>query len=164
MLGTPFGKVKLLFDQKEVDYKLEPVSNSKVFPDIDGAYILRFEYVPAGGEHTLQCLLDTTSCVGDIESGERLEAISFYIDNGKITIGCEGSFGCPEEYGYDYDGDYTSTGLEIFIRSHTKTHTFCFGVAWLAVCSSEKDIQTWFAADPAFQATEQTVVPNDNHS
>ena len=79
---------------------------------------------------------------------ERLEAIAFYEQGGKLTIGCEGWFGEPEEYGYDYDGSYLSNGLEIEITSHTKSKDFLFGVSWLDHCTDENEVQTWFAADP----------------
>ena len=148
MLTTPFGNICITMDDKPIPYAIAPVQNSKLFPDVSGAYVLAFEYLSDGVSHELHCVLDAPSVKGGIESGERLEAISFYDDQRKLTIGCEGCFGDPDEYNYDYDGDYLSNGLTISITPATKSKVFLVGVAWLDLCTKENDVQTWFAADP----------------
>ena len=149
MLTTPFGNIQITMDGKPVAYTFVPVPNAQSFPDVDGVYLLKFDYLSDGSPHKLCCLLEDASVTGDIESGERFEAISFYCNAGKITIGCEGWFGCPEEHGYDYDGSYLPDGLEISITAQTVSKPFLFGVAWLTHCTGENDVQTWFAADPS---------------
>ena len=148
MLKTKFGNIVITFDGVSVPFSIIAVANERLFPDVDGAFMLKYVYAHDGKPHTLRCYLDMCNITGYPESGERLEAIAFYEQGGKLTIGCEGWFGEPEEYGYDYDGSYLSNGLEIEITSHTKSKDFLFGVSWLDHCTDENDVQTWLAADP----------------
>lgn len=148
MLHTPFGTIKLTFDGQPVSYVKAAVKNKELFPDVDGAFIIRYAYLRDGKQHVLQCVLDLPGAAGATESGERLEAISFYEKEDKLTIGCEGWFGFHEIYKYDYDGSYLPNGLEIDILPQTKSRDFIFGVAWLNQNTEKKDVQTWFAADP----------------
>lgn len=83
--------------------------------------------------------------MGDVESGERLEALSFYINGGKITIGCEYD---DFEGILDYGLSYISNGFEITIPAKAKKQTLHFGAAWLSKCTEDNDVQTWFAGDP----------------
>ena len=83
------------------------------------------------------------------ESGELLEAVSFYKNGGKITLGCYASFGDSADYGLDYDGSICSDGIEIEVTSETKTREFKFGVCWINNCTEETDVQTWYGADPS---------------
>ena len=147
MLTTPLGTICITMDGHPVSCKIVPVQNPNLFPDVSGAYLLGIEYQPDGNAHELRCVLDA-SIQGSAESGERLEAISFYDHQRKLTIGCEGWFGAPEAYGYDYDGAYLPNGLAISISPQTKQKTFLFGAAWLDPYKSEQDVQTWLAADP----------------
>lgn len=86
---------------------------------------------------------------GDNESGERLEAISFYVKDIKLTIGAEGEFygHIYQSYGYDYNGDYLSNGIEYKTYKRTKDKMFKFGVCWIQPYTEENDVQTWYGAD-----------------
>ena len=148
MLKTQFGNIVITFDGVSVPFSIIPISNKRLFPDVDGAFMLKYLYAYDGKPHTLRCYLDMRNITGYSESGERLEAISFYEQDRKLTIGCEGWFGEPKEYGYDYDGSYLDNGLEIEITPHTKSKAFLFGVSWLVHCTDKNEVQTWFAADP----------------
>ena len=148
MLKTQFGNIVITFDGESVPFSIIPIANEHLFPDVNGAFMLKYVYACDDKAHTLHCFLDACNVTGYPESGERLEAIAFYEQGGKLTIGCEGWFGEPEEYGYDYDGSYLSNGLEIVITSHTKSKDFLFGVSWLDHCTDENEVQTWFAVDP----------------
>ena len=148
MLKTQFGNIVITFDGESVPFSVIPIANDHLFPDVNGAFVLKYTYVCDEKAHTLHCFLDACNMIGTPESGERLEAIAFYKQGGKLTIGCEGWFGYPEEYGYDYSGSYLVNGLEITITPHTKSREFIFCIAWLDHCTDENDAQTWLAADP----------------
>ena len=148
MLRTPFGQIIVTLDGKAIPVSAARVENKRLFPDADGAFRLQYAYIRDGGAHTLRCFLNRCDVPGCPESGERLESLSFYERGGKLTIGCEGWFGDPGAYGYDYDGAYLSNGLQIDILPHTQSRDFLFGVAWVDLCTDENDAQTWLAADP----------------
>ena len=150
MLTTIFGVVRLMMDGKPVAYTAERIENMRLFPDVDGAYRIRYDFCADCSPHELSCVLDGVRVKGGAESGEGLEAVAFYQDGGKLTLGCEGDFGYIEAY--DYDGAYLPDGLKILIRPETKSRTFLFGVAWLDHCTEENDVQTWLAADPTVTA------------
>ncbi len=147
MLETSFGKIVITFDGKTVPFSVCPIENKRLFPDVDGAFLLKYDYTNDGNAHTLRCFLDGCAVTGDSESGEDLEAISFYRQSAKLTIGCEGDFGWQEKY--DYSGSYLDNGLQIQIFPHTKSKDFLFAVAWLDRCTDENGTQTWLAADPS---------------
>ncbi len=148
MLQTPFGNIVVMLDDKIVPFSITAVVNKQLFPNVDGAFRLKCDIFVDNKVHTLRCFLDSSDVKGYPESGERFEALAFYENGGKLTIGCEGWFGEPEEHGYDYNGSYLDNGLEIEITPHTKSKSFLFGVAWLDHCTDESDVQTWLAADP----------------
>lgn len=149
MLVTPFGSIRLLVDKVDVLFEVKPVEkNDKVYPDVDGAYLVRVKYKQDGNRHSLRCILDNTDVAGWGESGERLEMTSIYQGTGKLSIGTEADFCEPKTFDYDYGGRNLPNGLEIEINPQTKTQYFIFGIAWLNECSEEKDVQTWYAADP----------------
>ena len=145
-LSTPFGDIKLTLDGQEQSFKYAAIKpNQRLYPDLDGLYRLYYCFEPDGGSHELKLALTGCDEDGDIESGERLEAISFYSKGGKLTIGCEAEFGWDK---YDFDGTYDEDGVVLFFRKTTRQQTLCFGIAWLNTCTDKNDVQTWFGADP----------------
>ena len=146
VLETNLGKIVITFDGKTTAFSVCPIENKRLFPDVNGAFLLKYDYANDGKAHTLRCFLEGCGVTGCPESGEDLEAISFYSQGAKLTIGCKGDFGWPEKY--DYSGAYLSNGLEIEIAPHTQSKTFLFAAAWLAHCTAETETQTWLAADP----------------
>ena len=146
ILTTPFGNVVLTMDNKAVSYSCECIHSERYFPDVDGAFMLRYEFVNDGKEHTLACQLERMPGKGAVESGQQQEAISFWIGQGKLTIACEGDFGLPNS-GYDFDGNYTDAGICLHLSPRTASRVIWFGVAWLEKCTAENDVQTWLAAD-----------------
>ena len=70
------------------------------------------------------------------------------------SIGTEADFCEPRTFDYDYGGRNLPNGLEIEIDPQTKTQYFIFGIAWLKECSEEKDVQTWYAADPTITGSK----------
>ena len=150
MLQTPFGCVELLFDNKPIEYQVEKApKDERLYPDVNGAYLLVYSYIADHNNHLLKCIIHNTKAKATAESGERLEAVAIYLDEGKITIGIEGDFAFPDkEDPYDFDGAFIPNGIEIYINQKTKSQCFAFGVAWILPCTDENDVQTWFAADP----------------
>ena len=149
-LDTPFGIIEILFDDVPVQFNCRNIGpDIDLFPEANGAFRISVDVDLDGEEHLLKMKMRNCAVSGEPETGERLEAISFYSGVGKITLGCYASFGDYEDYEFDYDGCLCSDGIEIGIFSSTKTHTFKFGVCWVNQCTEENDVQTWFGADPA---------------
>lgn len=150
MIETPFGNIDIFFDSKPANFIIQKSQTSKdrLYPDIEYAYLISYKYISDNKEHLLTCSFNKDNVNGETESGEHFEAISFYIGNGKITLGCTGDFGVPKEENFDYDGEYSENGLEVYISPHTKSQTFTFGVSWLLNVTNDNDVQTWFASDP----------------
>ncbi len=149
MLKTPFGNIEIYFDnalQKKI--KIEKgKQNHELYPEVAAVFLLRYFYQADQKAHTLKCVLDTEQ-KGVIESGEHLDAISFYYNGGKMTIGCNSDFGVPAEGNFDFNGTYLDNGLVICMDSITKSQSFVFAVSWLQKCTDKNDIQTWFASAP----------------
>lgn len=147
-LSTPFGSVELLLDDKPVIFNhrsIEP--NERLFPDVEAAHRLNYDFVADGNAHTLSFKIKECILKGEPETGELLEAVSFYKDNNKITLGCTASFGDYKDYNLDYDGTLCADGIEIYIATNTKSQTFKFGVCWIKECTDKNDEQTWYGAD-----------------
>ena len=87
-----------------------------------------------------------------IESGERLESIGLYKDDGKISIGIEfegwwlnGKY-CSD---YDYKMSYDENGRMSFeLGEDTKTNKYIWGIAWIEKNVEDFGTDTWFGADP----------------
>lgn len=150
MLNTPFGKIKVTLDGAAVPCVVRPVENARLFPDVSGAYLLEFAFEQDGMPHELCCYLDAPAPEAEPESGEDLEALSFRVGTGKLTLGCVSWTGPLEEA--DYGGAYLPSGFRLLLRPDTKSGTFRFGAAWVEHCTAENDVQTWFAADPTITA------------
>lgn len=150
MLSTPFGNIEIYFDnqiQKNIKI-VKGEKNNSLYPDVKSIYLLGYLYHTDKKAHRLKCILNTKQ-KGIAESGEHFDAVSFYIQNGKITIGCKSDFGMPKEGGFDYDDTCIDNGIEIFIHSFTKEQYFIFAVSWLIVCTEKNEVQTYFASDPS---------------
>ncbi len=80
-----------------------------------------------GKYHSLKLELSREGAPGELEPGEMLEALSFYRNGGKITLGCYAAFGEMEEYGLDFNGQWDDNGIEVLIFPSTRTHTYRFG-------------------------------------
>lgn len=150
VLKTPFGDIKLRLDEKDIAYEVRGVKrDDRLYPDVDGLFLVAFDFIPDGNTHELQCILENAEYLAYPETGERLEAVAFYINKSKISIGCEGDFGGLLEFcTYDFDGMLLENGIQIDIDTFTKGQKFQFGVCWLLYCTEENDVQTWYGADP----------------
>ena len=157
LLVTPFGRVVLLYDGRPILYYPHEVVTDDHCPDVNGRYKITFDYICDQGTHKLSCIVDIYGIDGvqvERESGECLEALAFYIDDKKMTIGVYGEEPgyvdgvINREHDFGYDVAYVDTGLVYEIKSSTESGAFVFGISWIYPCTEENDHQTWFAADP----------------
>ena len=151
MLKTPFGNIQMFLDKKEVDFNFSKIRNSKSFLKTE-TYLLKYEFkkekVDKINKHFLKCILETDfEYEAHVETGERLEAISFEVNKGKLTIGTVSGLSMVEVDGNnnDFDVKYLKNGIEIVIFKETVSQEFCFGISFLENMNLENEIQTWLA-------------------
>ena len=147
MLITPLGAIKLFVNDEEVGFTALKLDLELRCRDVNGRYLIQYEYKSEMKNQKIKCCIPSLEVKGEIESGEWLEAISFYRDDIKLTIGVEGEFTEDTKY-IDYSGDYLSKGIQYVTNHTTSDRKFYFGVCWIQPLTEENDIQTWFGADP----------------
>jgi len=157
MLKTPFGNIRMFLDKKEVEFNFSKIQNSKSFLKTE-TYSLKYEFkkeeVDKTSKHFLKCILETNfEYEAYVETGERLEAISFEINKGKLTIGTVSGLSMVEVDGNnnDFDVKYLKNGIEIVIFKETASQEFCFGISFLGNMNLENEIQTWLAVSYAIE-------------
>ncbi len=155
LVDTPLGEVALYFDDRRVDFAITAVpKNQQLYPDILQAYYMSYDYVADHKAHTLKCMIANADIQGYSDSGENLEATSFYTDTVKLTIGIEGDFAYydaqmkPVITNYDYYGNTLTNGIEVNLTEFTQDRCFTFGIAWIIDYTDQNEYQTWYAADP----------------
>ena len=151
MLKTPFGNIRMFLDKKEVEFNFSKIQNSKSFLKTE-TYSLKYEFkkekVDKISKHFLKCILETNfEYETYVETGERLEAISFEVNKGKLTIGIVSGLSMVEVDGNnnDFDVKYLKNGIEIVIFKETANQEFYFGISFLENMNLENEIQTWLA-------------------
>ena len=151
MLKTSFGNIRMFLDKKEVEFNFSKIQNSKSFLKTE-TYLLKYEFkkekVDKINKHFLKCILETDfEYESYVESGERLEAISFEINKGKLTIGTVSGLSMVQVDGNnnDFDVKYLKNGIEIVIFKETASQEFCFGISFLENINLENEVQTWLA-------------------
>ena len=161
MLKTPFGNIRIFLDKKEVEFNFSKIQNSKSFLKTE-TYLLKYEFkkekVDKINKHFLKCILETNfEYESYVETGERLEAISFEINEGKQTIGTTYGLFMAEVDGNnnDFDVEYLENGIEIVILEKTRNQIFSFGVSFLENVNVENEVQTWLAVDYAINLKER---------
>ncbi|MBU9723858.1 MULTISPECIES: hypothetical protein [Bacillaceae] len=149
MLVTPLGQVRLFVNDEEIEYTVVQVALDRTCRNVSGRYLIQYEYTKDDGIQKIRCCLPSVENHHTIiESGERLEAISFYDDSTKLTIGIEASFGLESEDSLDYSGSYLSNGIEYETNLNTVNKIFQFGVCWIRPFTDYNEQETWFGADP----------------
>jgi len=126
MLKTPFGNIRMFLDKKEVEFNFSKIQNSKSFLKTE-TYSLKYEFkkekVDKTSKHFLKCILETNfEYEAYVETGERLEAISFEINKGKLTIGTVSGLSMVEVDGNnnDFDVKYLKNGIEMLTEEIEK--------------------------------------------
>lgn len=147
MLITPLGHIKLYVNDNEVPFVAKKLENNHQCPDVSGRFIIEYPFKKEYKSQIIKCCIPLLHENGKIESGERLEAITFYKDKLKMTIAVEAAF---EQFKMDdYSGHYTNNGIAYETLDSTMDRTFQFGVCWIDPCTPENEHQTWFGADPS---------------
>ena len=163
MLKTPFGNIRMFLDKKEVEFNFFKIQNSKSFLKTE-TYSLKYEFkkekIDKINKHFLKCILETNfEYESYVETGERLEAISFEVNKGKLTIGTASGLSMAEVdgNGNEFDVEYLKNGIEIAIFEKTRHQIFSFGVSFLENenINLESEVQTWLAADYAINLKER---------
>ena len=151
MLKTPFGNIRMFLDKKEVEFNFSKIQNSKSFLKTE-TYSLKYEFkkekIDKINKHFLKCILETNfEYESYVETGERLEAISFEINEGKLTIGTVSGLSMVEVDGNnnDFDVKYLKNGIEIVIFKEMANQEIYFGISFLENMNLENEIQTWLA-------------------
>lgn len=147
MLNTPLGNIQLFVNDKEIPFTAINIERDDRCPNVNGRYLIQYHYKKEYKRQIIACCLPNLSVKGDIESGERLEAISFYKDKVKLTMAVEAEF--EQSNLYDYNGHYSDNGIAYETLDMTEDHLFQFGVCWIEPCTEENNHQTWFGADPS---------------
>ncbi|MFS0671696.1 hypothetical protein [Ornithinibacillus sp. 179-J 7C1 HS] len=153
MLHTPLGPVKLFVNDEEMEYKAIRYIVDKYCRDVDGRYLIEYEYKNEYQAQKITCCIPSIDVEGDFDGGERLEAISFYKGFTKLTIGIVASFGLEEEEGYDFTGNYIRNGLEYVTNGDTADRIFQFGISWIGPYTEDNEYQTSSGADPSLMPT-----------
>ena len=137
MLETPLGNVRVYMNDIDTTYTFKPlpIANHR-FPDVDGRYQI---IIDSDIETcTIRCIIPTYTKTAHPETGENLEAVSFYQNGSKLTLGIQADF-------EKLSGKLLSNGLEIKTNEPVK-----FVVCWINDVTKENDHQTWFGADISF--------------
>lgn len=133
MLMTPIGPIIILINDIEISYSFQPLSNlSPYFPDVSGRFSI---LVSSKEQATVRCVLQNNTIVGQSETGENLEAISFYYDDVKLSIGVTADF-------MQQEGQIVTNGIEL-----TTTSPITFVVSWIQPVTEDNDLQTFFSVD-----------------
>ncbi len=148
MLLMPFGNIKLYVNNEEKEFTAIKLDNLYFLGSyIKGRFLIQYEYKNEYKNQEIKCCIPSIDVEGEVESGERLEAISFYKNDIKLTIGADCEFTDFPDY-IDFSGDYLSNGIQYVTFQKTADRKFSFGVCWIQPYTEENDTQTWFGADP----------------
>jgi len=146
MLLTPLGEIKLLVNGLEVEYEAIEIEKDRLCQEVDGRYMILFEVKSENNMKEITCCIPGLDSKGYTESGEMLEAIAFYKDDIKLTIGVVGEFNYPF-YQQDYNGIYLDNGIQYILFPNFTSRTIKFGVCWIQPVTEDNDIQTHFGVD-----------------
>ena len=141
-IHTPFGIVEIELDDKPyaIHYEmLDPLQYN-----VDGLVKITYTHKNSNKNHCLKIYLKDCQNQFFAESGERLEANSVDISEGRLTIAF-----CDEFYTNfnesAVDGTYLSDGLEIEFPPKLPTQDFTLSVAWVNTLEGDDDVRTWLA-------------------
>ena len=140
-LITPFGNIYLKIDGKSRAFRFFAIPPENPFADVNG--ICKIEYVVEadGNKHEINLLLDNPDCNAYSETGERFDAVSADISDGRITLAF------IEPNNLDFEIEYRKNGITLRSNEKTASQTLKFGACWIDKLPSADDIQTWLGAD-----------------
>lgn len=145
MLQTPIGKLKILLNEEEIDYKEKfLVTEAKSFTVDKRAQIQFAQSIQLSDGNVIKFIIekDTGLAINPcVETGEDLQLISFYYQDFKLSIGME------ELKNIKYV--YLENGIQLEVRISMKLEEINAIVAWLKMQDADlEDTFTWYAADP----------------
>lgn len=140
------GKVHVFINQKEIECKIKELPcHSKLF-DVNRRFKIEYKLPEQLNSYEIECKFKPdkhAKLIANVETGENLALISFYLDNIKLSIGTKGDIPGVKYTYFDY-------GMKLNVES--KLSEIVFFVAWTKITDIEKeDIYTWFAADPSYE-------------
>jgi DNA-directed RNA polymerase subunit M/transcription elongation factor TFIIS len=171
-LVTPFGRVLLLFDGSQIDYRATEIELDEHCPDVNGRYKIEYYYTSDNMAHTLSCViaLDKKSNIEkDYEGGEHIEMRAFYCSDIKLTMGVYGEEPgyvngvLCREHNFGYDVSSLPNGYAYEIRPSTKTAAFVFYISWIYPCTEENNHQASRASDPWYMRDRKSTRLNSSH-
>lgn len=140
-LSTSFGSIKLTLDEKTKSFGFFATAPEKPFAEVNGIYKIEYDYKIDGKEHEIKLLLDNPECNARYDTGERFDAITADIGEGRITI----AFIEPETL--DLQIEFIENGIILRSSAATESQMLKFGVCWIDKLPSADDNQTWLGAD-----------------
>jgi len=145
MLQTPIGKLIILLNGEEIDYKENFLSTEAKSFTVDKRVQIQFTgNVQLGNGDVIKFLIDMDKELvikSGAETGEDLQLISFYYQYAKLSIGIE------EIKNMKYV--YLENGIALEANVPMKIIEINAIVAWLKMNNADlEDTFTWYAADP----------------
>ena len=141
-IHTPFGIVEIELDDKPyaIHYEmLDPLQYN-----VDGLVKITYTHKNSSINHCLKIYLKDCQNQFFAKSGERLEANSVDISEGRLTIAfCDEFYTNSNESAVD--GTYLPDGLEIEFPPKLPTQDFTLSVAWVNTLEGDDDVRTWLA-------------------
>ncbi len=143
-LMTPFGKISILVDGKDIEYLPKKLDLLEDCPNVKGRYLIDINFNPDGKNHDISCLLkDMKNFKSDSASGEDVQSITFYNhDKWALEISVRGEqwIYCLKDRKWqvddslwhrDYDIKYSKNGISYTIMPETITNKYIFLIAWI---------------------------------
>lgn len=138
---SPFGNIFLKIDGKTRSFRFSAILPEKPFADVSGIYKIENDFESDGKEHEIKLLLDNPECNAYSDTGERFDAVSADLGEGRITL----AFIEPKDL--DFKIEYMKDGIALRSNENTASQTLKFGVCWIDKFPSADDVQTWLGAD-----------------
>ena len=140
-VSTTFGGIFLLFDGDIEAFRHLAVEPKEPYAEVSGIHKIEFDYNADGKVHEICICLNTPECDALSDTGERFDAVSADIGEGRITL----AFIEPENV--DFKIEFMKNGIILRSDKNTASQTLKFGVCWIDKLPSADDIQTWLGAD-----------------
>ena len=140
-VSTSFGDIFLLLDNKAQYVRSFAITPEKPLADVQGIYKIEYDYKADGKECEICFCLNNPECCAVPDTGERFDAVSADIGEGRITL----AFIEPDNV--DFKIKFMKNGIILRSDKNTASQTLTFGVCWIDKLPSPDDVQTWLGAD-----------------
>ena len=140
-VSTTFGGIFLLFDGDIETFRHLSVEPKEPYAEVSGIHKIEFDYNADGKVHEICICLNNPECDALSDTGERFDAVTADIGEGRITL----AFIEPENL--DLEIEFAQNGIILHTTERTASQTLTFGVCWIDKLPSPDDVQTWLGAD-----------------